>query len=72
MESRYWNYILVSLIISFSIIVVFIPFIKANEDFETIDLGHYCAHRERADYIIQTQQEWEDLWHRTYSSSSEP
>lgn len=72
MESRYWNYNLVSLITSFIIVVVFIPLINANEDFETLDLGHYCTHRERGDYIIQTQEEWEDLWQRTYSSSSEP
>ena len=71
MKSRYLGYILVSLIASFSIVLVLLPFIEFNVNFETIDLGYYCAHRERGDYIIQTQQEWDDLWQKTYGASSE-
>ncbi|NHJ19656.1 MAG: protease complex subunit PrcB family protein [Candidatus Lokiarchaeota archaeon] len=72
MKSLYYNYILVSLITSFSILVAFLPFTKANLNFETIELGYFGAHRERCDYIIQTQQEWEELWQKVHSSSSEP
>ena len=43
-----------------------------NTNFETIELGYYGAHRERSDYIIQTQHEWEELWQKVHSSSSEP
>lgn len=71
MKSRYLGYILVSLIASFSIVFVLLPFIEFNVNFETIDIGHYCSHRERGDYIIQTQQEWDDLWQKTFLSSSE-
>jgi len=75
MKSRYYGYILVSLIISlitsFSIVFALLPFIEFNVNFETIDLGHYCAHRERVDYIIQTQQEWDELWQKTYGASLE-
>jgi len=71
MKLRYLGYILVSLIASFSIVFVLLPFIEFNVNFETIDIGYYCAHRERRDYIIQTQQEWDELWQKTYGSSSE-
>jgi len=71
MKSRYLGYILVSLIASFSMVFVLLPFIEFNVNFETIDLGYYCAHRERGDYIIQTQQEWDDLWQKTYGASLE-
>ena len=62
MKPRYLGYILVSLIASFSIVSVLISVIEFNVYFETIDIGHICTHRERRDYIIQTQQEWDDLW----------
>ena len=39
--------------------------------FESIDVGQSCAHHERGDYIIQTQQEWDDLWQKTYGPSLE-
>jgi len=71
MKLRYLGYILVSLIASFSIVLVLLPFIELNVNFETIDIGYYCAHRERGDYIIQTQQEWDDLWQKTYGASLE-
>lgn len=71
MKPRYYGYLLVSLIASFSIVFVLLPFIEFNVNFETIDLGYYCDHRERGDYIIQTQQEWDELWNKTYGSSSE-
>ncbi|GAH39062.1 unnamed protein product [marine sediment metagenome] len=71
MKSRYLGYILVSLIASFSIVFVLLPVIEFNVNFETIDLGYYCDHREREDYIIQTQEEWIDLWQKTYGSSLE-
>ena len=75
MKSRFYGYILVSLIVSliaaFSIVVALLPFIEFNVNFETINLGYYCSHPERHDYIIQTQQEWDDLWQKTYGSSLE-
>jgi len=75
MKSRYYGYILVSLIVSliasFSIVFVLLPFIEFNVNFETIDIGYYCDHRERSDYVIQTQQEWDDLWQKTYGASLE-
>jgi len=61
MKSRYLTYLLVSLIASFSIISVLLPFIEFNVNFETIDIGYWGAHSERGDYIIRTQQEWDDL-----------
>ena len=61
MKSRYSGYILVSLIASFSIVYVLLLVIEFNISFETIDIGYICAHRERRDYVIQTQQEWDDL-----------
>jgi hypothetical protein len=66
MKSRYLGYIYISLIASLSIVFVFPLFIGFN--FDTIELGYYCAHRERYDYFIQTQQEWDALWQRTSSS----
>ncbi len=71
MKSRYLGYILVSLIASFSIVFVLLPVIEFNVNFETIDLGYYCDHLEREDYIIQTQEEWDDLWQKTYGASLE-
>jgi len=75
MKSRYYGYILVSLIVSliasFSIVFVLLPFIEFNVNFETIDIGYYCEHHERHDYIIQTQQDWDDLWQKTYGASLE-
>ena len=71
MKSRYLGYILVSLIASFSIVSVLISVIGFNVYFETIDIGHICTHRERRDYIIQTQQKLDDLWQKTYWSFSE-
>jgi len=71
MKSRYYGYILVSLIASSSLVFVLLPFIEFNVNFETIDLGNSCYHRERDDYIIQTQQEWDELWQKTYGSYSE-
>ena len=62
MKSHYLGYILVTLVASFIIVSFLISVIGFNVYFETIDLGYYCAHRERYDYIIQTQQEWDDLW----------
>ena len=71
MKSRYLGCILVSLLAFFSIISVLIWVIGFNVYFETIDIGGSCVHRERRDYIIQTQQEWDDLWQKTYWSPSE-
>ena len=71
MKSRYLGYLLVSLIASFSLVFVLLPVIEFNVNFETIDLGYYCDHRERGDYIIQTQDEWGNLWQKTYGSSLE-
>ena len=70
MKPRYLGYILVSLIASFSIVSVLISVIEFNVYFETIDIGYYCAHRERRDYIILTQQEWDDFI-KSYCSFSE-
>ena len=61
MKSRYSGYILVSLIASFSIVYVLLLVIEFNISFETIEIGYTCAHSERRDYVIQTQQEWDDL-----------
>ena len=61
MKSHYSGYILVVLIASFSIISVLLSVIEFNVSFETIDIGYSYPHRERRDYIIQTQQEWDDL-----------
>jgi len=71
MKSHYLDYIVISLIVSFSIVCILLPFIEFKVNFETIDLGYYCVHRESHDYFIQTQQEWDELWQKTYWSSSE-
>jgi len=71
MKSRYLSYLLVSLIAFFSVISVLLPFIEFNVNFETIDFGFWCANSERGDYIIRTQQEWDDLCQKTCRSSSE-
>jgi len=70
MKSCYLGYILVSLIASFSIVSVLISVIEFNVYFETIDIGGSCVHRERRDYIILTQQEWDDFI-KSYCSFSE-
>ena len=69
MRTTILSYIYVFLILSFSIVVALIPIIVLNVNFETLAIGHYCSHYERADYIIQTQQEWEGLWNNTYHST---
>ena len=60
MRTTILSYISVFLILSFSIVVALIPIIVLNVN---------CSHYERADYIIQTQQEWEGLWNNTYHST---
>ena len=72
MKSRYLGYIVVTLIVFYYCTVFFLfPIIELNVNFETIDIGVSCTHSERADYIIQTQQEWDELWQRTYWYPSE-
>ncbi|MFX1417498.1 MAG: protease complex subunit PrcB family protein [Promethearchaeota archaeon] len=36
--------------------------------FETIRIGHSCNHANNTDYIINTYDEWEDLWNISFSS----
>ncbi|MFX1417499.1 MAG: protease complex subunit PrcB family protein [Promethearchaeota archaeon] len=38
--------------------------------FETVRKGYFCNHINKADYIINTYQEWETLWNLMFSDVS--
>jgi len=35
--------------------------------FETLSKGYYSGHDQRKDYVINSQNEWEELWKKTMS-----
>jgi len=66
-----------NLIISL-IAIGFLPWIiilgvEVNDiPFETVTKGSSCGHSDRKDHVINSQDEWEELWDITYSNPDVP
>ena len=60
----------VSLLIVSSVALNLIFLLERNPiPFETISKGISCGIDEESYYVINTQEEWEDLWERTFSNT---
>jgi len=46
--------------------IVFVGGCKTTLNFETLSIGHYCSHVEKANYVINSLDEWTQLLERSH------
>ncbi len=66
------KFILIISLIGFSLFLpwIFILSLEVNAiSIETVSKGYYCGHPDRKDYVINSQDEWEELWDITFSNT---